>query len=251
MLVVDVGNTRIKFGRCSASGVERAASLSDDPDAWRNQLSEWRLEGPQEWVLAGVDPKRRDRLAEWLRQTGHQVRVLDHFSQVPLPLAIDSPETVGIDRLFNVLAAKGQVPPGTPAVVVDVGTAVTVNLLDESGAFAGGAIFPGPRLMAESLHDNTAALPLVNLAEQPTLVPAKSTLPAIAAGIHWAVVGGVAALVRELHRCVPSAEPLQVFLTGGDAAAIEPDLPDRDLYHYELRPKLTLEGIRLAAGPTE
>jgi type III pantothenate kinase len=248
MIVVDVGNSRIKFGLCGDSRVSRAASLDDDPDAWRGQLAEWRIEGPQSWAVAGVDPKRRDYFADWLKQAGHSVRVIDHFSQLPLPLAIDSPETAGIDRLLNVLAAKGQVAPATPVVVVDVGTAVTVDLLDESGAFAGGSIFPGLRLMAEALHDYTAALPLVKVAEHPTGTPAKSTVPAIASGVHWAVVGGIAALVRELHRSVPGSEPLQVFLTGGDAPAIEPDLPDRDLYHYELQPRLTLEGIRIAAS---
>ncbi len=247
MIVADIGNSRIKFGLCDSARVARSASLPDDPDAWRKQLAEWRIEEPQDWTLAGVDPKRRDYLADWLRQSGNRVRILDHFSQLPLQVSVDLPESVGIDRLLNVLAAKSRVDETTPVVVVDVGTAVTVNLLDESGAFAGGAIFPGTRLMAEALHDQTAALPLVNLAEHSNLVPAKSTAPAIGAGIHWAVVGGIAALVRELHRCVPAAEPLQVFLTGGDAADIEPDLPDRDLYQYELHPKLTLEGIRIAA----
>jgi type III pantothenate kinase len=248
MLVADVGNTRIKWGLCGADGIERAASLPDDPDVWRKQLSEWRLTGAQQWALAGVDPRRRDQLAEWLKQSGHQVRVFDHFSQLPLQLRVDAPEKVGIDRLLNVLAAKALVPANTPAAVVDVGSAVTVNLLDESGAFGGGSIFPGLRLMAEALHDHTAMLPLVKVTEYPTVMPAKSTEPAIAAGIYWAVVGGIAALVRELHRSVPGVEPLPVFLTGGDAAVIAGDLPDRDLCRYELRPMLTLEGIRIAAN---
>ena len=124
-----------------------------------------------------------------------------------------------------------------------------MDLLDERGEFAGGAIFPGLRLMAEALHDHTALLPLVKVTEHPTLAPAKATEPAIAAGVYWAVVGGVAALVRELHRSVPAGDPLHVFLTGGDAAVIAPDLADRDLYRYEVRPTLTLEGIRIASMP--
>jgi type III pantothenate kinase len=247
MLVADVGNTRIKWGQCGAEGIERAASLPDDPDAWRQQLTEWRLNGAQQWTLAGVHPRRLDQFADWLRQSGQQVRVLDQFSQVPLPLAVDTPERVGIDRLLNVLAAKALLTAGTPAVIVDVGSAVTVNLLDENGAFAGGSIFPGLRLMAEALNDHTAMLPLVKVTEYPTLVPAKSTEPAIASGIFWAVVGGIAALIRELHRSVPGVEPMPVFVTGGDAAVVAGALPDHDLYRYELRPMLTLEGLRLAA----
>jgi pantothenate kinase type III len=76
-------------------------------------------------------------------------------------------------------------------------------------------------------------------------VPARSTVPAIAAGIHWAVVGGVSALLQQI--ALPSAESTPVFLTGGDAAVIAPDLLDREQFRYEVRPLLTLEGLRLAA----
>jgi type III pantothenate kinase len=242
--VADLGNTRIKWGLCNSGRVERTASLApDNPDAWRVQLAAWKVDGPQKWTLAGVHPARRDQFAEWLRWRGDDVRILLHFSQLPIPVNVPAPEKVGIDRILNVLAAKALVPPGTPAIVVDAGSAVTVDVLDETGAFAGGAIFPGYRLMAEALHAYTALLPLVNAKAHPTVAPAGTTATAIAAGIHWAVVGGVHALIRTTSLQVPSPEPLPVFLTGGDAEAIRPDLPDADIFRYELRPTLTLEGI--------
>lgn len=244
MLVADVGNTRIKWGLCGRGGVDRAVSLADDTDAWRRQLDEWRV-ARGEWTVAGVHPERRDRLAAWLREQKYDVRIIDHFTQIPLTVDVDAPEKVGIDRLLGVLAAKQIVTAGQPAVVVDVGSAVTVNLLDDNGAFAGGAIFPGLRLMAEALHDYTAQLPLVKVTEHAPVVPAKSTVPAIAAGIHWAVVGGVSALVREIAPPLP--EPLPVFLTGGDAAVLAPDLHDGEQFRFEVRPLLTLEGLRLVA----
>ncbi len=246
MLVADVGNTRIKWGLCGAETIERAAALPDDSDAWRRQLDDWRIERG-EWTIAGVHPERRDRLAEWLREQKHSVTIIDHYSKLRLKVDVDAPEKVGIDRLLGVLAARQLVALGQPAVVVDAGSAVTVNLLDETGAFAGGAIFPGLRLMAEALHDYTAQLPLVKVTEHPSVVPARSTVPAIAAGVHWAVVGGVSALLRNLAEQMPSTEPLPVFLTGGDAAVIAPDLLDREQFRYEVRPLLTLEGLRLAA----
>ncbi|MFL5339419.1 MAG: type III pantothenate kinase, partial [Gemmataceae bacterium] len=149
-LVADVGNTRIKWGRCDTGRVADSAALApDDPDAWRAQLAAWKLDGPLSWTLAGVHPSRRDRLADWACRRGDQVRVIDKYTQLPLKMNVEAPEQVGIDRLLNVLAAKNLVPPGTPAVVIDAGSAITANLLDETGAFAGGAIFPGLRLMAE------------------------------------------------------------------------------------------------------
>lgn len=248
MLVADIGNTRIKWGLCGPGGVEKSAALApEDPDAWRAQLAAWRIDGPAEWTVAGVHPTRRDQFSDWLRRRGDRVRVLDKASRLPIALKVEAPDQVGIDRVLDVLAARALLPPGTPAVVVDAGSAVTVNLLDETGAFAGGAIFPGYRLMAEALHTFTAALPLVDAKAHPTVAPAGTTATAIAAGIHWAVVGGVHALIRMTILQAPFPAPLPVFLTGGDGPAILPDLPDADVFRYELRPTLTLEGI-FAAG---
>src|SRR5436190_1448554 len=106
MLVADVGNTRIKWGLCGPASIERAAALPDDTDAWRRQLDEWRVSGPQEWTIAGVHPERRDRLAAWLREQKHSVNVIDHYSKLELKVDVDAPEKVGIDRLLGVLAAK-------------------------------------------------------------------------------------------------------------------------------------------------
>jgi type III pantothenate kinase len=248
MIVADVGNTRIKWGLCGDREIIDAASLPDEFDAWRLQLSHWKLEGPQRWTIAGVDPKRRDRLVDWLRQRDHDVQVIDHFSKVPITLKVESPETVGLDRLFNALGAKSLISTGQPAVVVDAGSAVTVDLLDDEGAFAGGAIFPGLRLMAEALHDHTAQLPLIKVDHAETM-PARSTASAITAGVYWAVVGGVSALVRELSLTLVALEPVSVFVTGGDASLIAPNLLHWELYHYRVHPRLTLEGIRLAATP--
>ena len=113
-----------------------------------------------------------------------------------------------------------------------------------AGAFAGGAIVPGLRLMAKALHDYTALLPLVELSmaeggATPPL-PGTTTTSAIEAGIFWAVGGGVEAILREYRRTYgPSVE---MFLTGGDAAALHPVLPSAHLW-----PAMTLEGIRLSA----
>lgn len=245
-VVVDVGNTRLKWGWCEDRRVVRAVALPDEPDAWRQQLADWRIEGPIRWWVAGVHPGRRDRLAEWLRQHGHHVTMVSHFSQIPLHLSVERPEQVGIDRVLDVLAARSSVTPGEPAIVVDAGSAVTVNLLESDGSFGGGAIFPGRRLMAEALHDYTAALPRVDASAHPPIVPAGNTVQAIAAGIHWAVVGGIRAILGQLLLTSPSDHPLTVFVTGGDAGDLLADLQDPS-WRVEHRPWLTLEGLRIVA----
>jgi type III pantothenate kinase len=240
-VVADVGNTRIKWGLCSAAGVTDACWLPpDDPSAWQRQRERWGLTGPRPWVVTGVHPARRERLAEWLRQQGDEVRVVDDPPLLPLRVLVARPDHVGIDRLLDAVAANSRRIPGRPAVVVDAGSAVTVDYLDESGAFTGGAIMPGLRLMAQALHAYTALLPLIEPPREVPALPGTATIPAMEAGIFWSVAGGVQALLREY--AARGAQPPEVFLTGGDAPLLRTVLPDACYW-----PAMTLEGTRLTA----
>lgn len=238
--VADVGNTRVKWGLCGRSGLRVAALPGDDSVAWGRQLAEWNVEEAGEWAVAGVHPERRDRLADWLRGRGGKVRVIADFRELPLRVAVDHPDRVGIDRLLNAVGVSHRVPAGTPAVVVDAGSAVTVDLVDAEGTFRGGAIFPGLRLMARALNKDTARLPLVEEFTEPH-IPGRDTDAAIRAGVYHAVCGGIDRLVELLS----AGKPARVFLAGGDtnlAAGLR------------CRPEvvgsvLTLDGIRRTAWP--
>jgi type III pantothenate kinase len=244
-LVADVGNSRIKWGRCLNGRVVDSVSLPpDDAPSWQGQLELWNLAAAASWTVAGVHPQRRDRLAEWLRQRGDQVQVLNSWQQLPLRVRIESPECVGIDRLLNAVAASRRVQRGAGAVIVDAGSAITVDWLDESGAFAGGAIFPGLRLMARALHDYTALLPLVNVEHSMPPLPGRSTAAAIEAGVFWAAAGGIQALVARLT--AGETATAEVFLTGGDGPLLAEAFDPR----IQPWPNMTLEGIRLAAETT-
>jgi type III pantothenate kinase len=243
-VVADVGNTRIKWGLCSSTAVTGTCSLPpDDPSTWQRQRQLWGLSGPQPWVVTGVHPARRERLVDWLRHQGDEVLVVDDPSLLPLRVLVARPDHVGIDRLLDGVAANSRRSPGRPAIVVDAGSAVTVDYLDESGAFTGGAIAPGMRLMAQALHAYTALLPLIELPREVPSLPGTATIPAMEAGIFWSVAGGVQALLREFT--ARSAQPPEVFLTGGDAPLLHTVLPGTD--HW---PAMTLEGIRLTAEAT-
>jgi type III pantothenate kinase len=252
-LVVDVGNSRIKWGRCAdPSPVADYASLPpDDAAAWQAQLDAWGLTGPLTWVVSGVHPRSRDELFHWLRRRGDTVRLLDGWRELPLSIRVDHPERVGIDRLLNAVAANARRRAGAGAVVVDAGSAVTVDWVDPDGAFAGGAIFPGLRLMAQALHEHTALLPLVKVRSAAPPLPGTSTPAAMEAGVFWAVAGGIRALIDQLAaRLAIGTAPPDVFLTGGDGAlleaALEPAEPAASR-EPQLWPQMTLEGIRLAA----
>jgi type III pantothenate kinase len=241
-VVVYVGNTRIKCGKCQDHELVATAALEpDDPAGWQLQRDLWRLDPGTRYVVAGVHPERRERLADWLVRHGDEVRVVKEARELPLEVRLERPDHVGIDRLLDAVAANHRRGAGRGAVVIDAGSAVTVDWLTEDGAFAGGAIFPGIRLMALALHQYTALLPLIDTPDHLPEPPGASTRTAMAAGIVWAAAGGVRALVERYQ--LQAAVPPNLFLTGGDGPLLQAALGAA----VELWPDLTLEGIRLTA----
>ena len=244
-VVVDVGNTRIKWGLCAAEpggDILRIASLGDDPDEWDRQLAQWPLTG-NTWVLAGVQPQRGQKLTEWLAARGQYVVVLAGAAKLPLAVGLEHPDRAGIDRLLNAVAAKSKLSPGQGAVLIDAGSAVTADWLDESHTFQGGCIFPGLDLMAEALHRYTALLPRVSVSSPIPTLPGKSTTPAMQVGLFLAVSGGIREAVRLYGEMATT--PPQVFFTGGQAPLLAEAM--RMPSSWTLWPEQTLVGILRAA----
>jgi len=132
--------------------------------------------------------------------------------KLPFELRVGAPEKLGSDRIC---AAAGVFAAGErEAVVVDVGTAVTVDVLSRDG-FMGGAIFPGESLLSRTLHEGTASLPLVDAARGEPRLPGRDTDEAIASGVRWGLVGAVRELVARSKAALPVYA--SVWLTGGGA----------------------------------
>jgi type III pantothenate kinase len=266
-VVVDVGNTRIKCGLCVGDRVVAMASLPpDEPGAWQECLSSWASAGLSaaggHWVVSGVHPARLDAFVTWLKKQTQPTRaderiatpapasspasltVISSRHQIPLDVGVDFPDKVGLDRLFNAVAVNERRAAGRGAVIVDAGSAVTVDYVDEEGRFRGGAILPGLRLMAQALHAYTAKLPVVEV-QRRLRPPETSTERAIELGVFHAVLGGIELLIRDL--AARSGEThvasLPVFFGGGDAAVVAPHLARP----ATIWPEMTLEGIRVAA----
>jgi type III pantothenate kinase len=240
-VVADIGNTRIKWGRCRGGAVHESCALPpDDPAAWQRQCEAWQLEAGAAWAVTAVHPERCAHLVEWLQQRGHAVRQIDSWQLLPLRVPLERPDWVGMDRLLDAVAVNSRRPAGVPAVVVDAGSAITVDWVDETGAFAGGVICPGLRMMALALHEHTALLPLIEPPRQPPELPGRTTPDAMRAGVYWAAVGAVAALVEQYRRI--AQVPPRVFLSGGDGPVLAGAIPEGELW-----PHMTLDGIRLAA----
>jgi len=247
-LVVDVGNSRIKWGYCAEDRVVHKASLPpDDPSSWEKQIKQWELGGELQWAVASVHPERSGRLVQWVKQRGDQSCLIYESEKLPIKINVREPHRVGIDRLLNAVAAKSRVQRNVSIFIIDVGSAVTVDWVDEEGTFRGGAILPGLRMMAKALHEHSAALPLLAIEEIPPnewpRVPGTATESAMRAGIFWAVAGGIKAVLWQLVTRAKASRHHVIYLTGGDALYVAPVLePEVDYWR-----EMTLEGIRLAA----
>lgn len=243
-VVVDVGNSRLKWGVVQNGRVTEVLRLPlNDPAAWDGALAKLPpTEFARKWAAASVNPPALDQFMKWSYTRGGTVAFEDR-QLIPIELNVDFPDKVGIDRLFGAVAAKALRPEGTPAITVDVGTAVTVNFIDADGVFRGGAIMPGPRLMALSLHRFTAKLPLVEADIIEDFSPGRNTADAIRLGLDAMLNGGVMALLGIFADECEIAPWL--FLTGGAEPLLSARMPSLPETH--IVPTLVLEGIRIAA----
>jgi type III pantothenate kinase len=145
-------------------------------------------------------------------------------------------KAIGADRVCNLAAAYEQM--GKACVVVDAGTAITIDVCDDAGGFLGGAIAPGAGLMLKSLHEAAARLPLVSPAK-PAEAIGQTTEQAMLSGVYYGIRGMVKELV-EAYAEKLGAWP-EVIATGGDAQLL---FGDWELTHA-VSPDLTLYGIAL------
>jgi type III pantothenate kinase len=187
-------------------------------------------------VLSSGVPRVTAELREMTeRYFGFPALVLGPGVRTGMPILYDNPKEVGADRIANAVAAYDLY--GGPSIVVDFGTANTIEAISEKGEYLGGAIFPGIEISMNALFERAAALGRVELVA-PRHVIGKSTVESIQSGCVYGYSGQVDALVdrfqAELGECA-------VVATGGLAEPIITH--SRTVQHYE--PWLTLAGLRI------
>lgn len=133
--------------------------------------------------------------------------------RLPVAPRVDQGTTVGPDRLVNTVAGFNR--HGGNLIVVDFGTATTLDVVDHDGAYVGGVIAPGVNLSLEALHMAAAALPHVDVTK-PTRAIGTNTVACMQSGVYWGYIGLVEGIVREVRR--ERAAPMKVIATGGLAS---------------------------------
>jgi type III pantothenate kinase len=255
LIAVDIGNSRIKFGLFSAPAAQSAAKKSHLPEPasvlslptlqWdQAELNRWleNLAPTTPWWLASVNRPAAARLTEWIGKKWPLRTLAD--TDLPITAAVARPDQVGIDRLAGAVTANRLRDSHRPAIIVHVGSAITVNLVTADGIFRGGAILPGLGTSARALHDFTDMLPHVSLDEilKPPYPVGTSTLSAIHSGLYWGAVGAIRELIARISATLNSSVKPEVFLTGGAAPAVADQLDPATRYVEHM----VLSGIALA-----
>lgn len=252
LLAVDVGNNRVKVGLfldCSGSEIREPDStwtFPGDAPSLGGVVADCGQSGqPLHWWIGSVNRPTASRLIDWLGEKRPQDTItLLASGDLPLEVNLPRPDMVGIDRLLAAVAANRVRRADRPAIIVDVGTAVTVDLVSAGGAFQGGAILPGIEMSARALHDYTDLLPRIEMSEltEPPDPLGKATEPAMRSGLYWGAVGAVRELTSRM--IADSSVDPELLVTGG-AGPMVAKLLSHSAHHV---PHLTLAGIALAGS---
>jgi type III pantothenate kinase len=236
-LLIDISNSFTKLAFATRRRISRPSKIQTEQfnaSLLRHKLRRRKVDLI---VVSSVVPKKNPAVRTVAKE------ILWVTPQIKLGVGIDypNPKTIGADRLANAVAVAALY--GSPAIVVDFGTAVTFDIVSADRKYIGGVIAPGLEAMTNFLYQRTALLPKLSLKEPQSAV-GKSTMEAMRSG----AVIGYRGLVREIIVRIKeerfAREKVHVIATGGYAELIARRLDAIDSVH----PNLTLEGLRIVAN---
>jgi type III pantothenate kinase len=241
LLAVDIGNSETTVGRFvgrDLDGFWRLTSGRHTADELRYILEALLKTPAAGWgsVVCSVVPAQTVPWTEALRAITGLKPIEVTAKNAKIPVQVPDPASVGADRIANAFAARALY--GTPAIVVDLGTATTLDCVSKAGAYVGGAIAPGVVTASEELFRRAARLARVDL-RRPERALGKTTEECLRIGVLWGNAGLVDALVRRVREEL-GGHP-KVIATGGLANVLAPECDTVDLVDETL----TLKGMRL------
>ena len=247
LLAIDAGNTNVMFAVFDGERLLARWRAATDTHRTADEYAVWLT---HLMALRGIAPERIGGavVATVVPQALFEIQALcrDYFGCEPgvvgegldpgLRVRVDRPGEVGADRLVNAVAAHA-LHDGW-LVVVDFGTATTLDVVDADGDYRGGVIAPGVNLSLEALDRAAAKLPRVSV-RKPRRVVGGATVPAMQSGVYWGYVGMLEGLISRIRDEV--GEPMTVVATGGLAPLFRDATPAIDV----VAPDLTLRGLML------
>lgn len=246
LLAIDAGNTETVIGLFEGEALiddwriaTRAERTSDEHGILVSQFLGQRSAALAD-VAGMVVSSTVPRLASTFREMAGRYLsvtpvVIEPGTRTGMPILYDNPKEVGADRIANAVAAFDRY--GGPTIVVDFGTATTLDATSAAGEYLGGAILPGIEISLDALFSRAAALSRVRRVA-PERVIGKSTVESIQSGTFLGFAAAVDGLCRRFEA---ELGPCTVVSTGGLSGFMTP-LSDAIVHH---EPSLTLHGLRI------
>jgi type III pantothenate kinase len=222
LLVINSNNTTTVFGVFEGYTKRGVWRISTDARRTADEYAVWltglmALEGIERKhidgvILSNVVPQTSFNLRSLCQRYfgGEPMTVGDRHLKLGIKVLLDRPEEIGADRIANAVAARTRYK--LPGIVIDLGTATTLDVLDGEANYLGGVIAPGINMAFEALYMGAAKLPRVEI-RRPAQVVGHSTVSAMQSGIYWGYIGLIEGLVRRIEE--EQGTKMTVIGTGG------------------------------------
>jgi len=240
-LAVDIGNTTIHAGLFEADQQTTKTHIRILPSEISTALPAWVNQNPDRilgMAIASVNPIHCETFNSLrLSALPTPMQIPDDWP-VPIENKTKSPEQVGIDRLLNAYAAYSMT--GVASIIIDLGTALTVDVVDMEGCFLGGIIAPGVRASIQALSSSAAGIDCIDLKSQDHVL-GQNTLEAVTSGLFHGYQG----MIRHFIELLDAEQQVrhELLFTGGDAELIASAMGFAD----NIVPTLTLNAIHMVA----
>lgn len=250
LLAIDAGNTNIVFALVEDNAIKARWRIATDPRRTADEYAVWlhqllSLEGYDRAsvtgvIIATVVPRALHNLQTLARKYFNTEPLVAGEPPVEWGMALDvlEPRSVGADRAVTMIAAHARHPGDL--IVIDFGTATTLDVVDYTGAYKGGIIAPGINLSLDALVTAAAKLPRIAIEAPATAsVIGRDTVSQMQIGIFWGYVAMIEGLVARMKAEV--GRPIKVVATGGLAILFEQHTSMFDV----VEPDLTIQGLAI------
>lgn len=233
-LAIDIGNSSVKLTLFLDGKI--ILSASSDYDLSATDIDSFKAE---KGICSSVadDESTHKILARIKENICDDVKMISSDARLPIKINYEPLRNLGLDRIAAAVGAVALYPE-EPLLVVDAGTAITADIIDDKATFIGGTISPGISLRFRSLNNMTARLPLVAPSDSTPLV-GNNTCDAIRAGVEWGIVNEIRGLynyaVERFGMCRP-------IITGGDALLLS-RLASKNNFKLQVADSLVAYGL--------
>ena len=240
ILAIDIGNTNVVLGCVEGETIQFEARIATDPIKTSDQycvdiktmldINEVRIQDLEGTIISSVVPQVLNSIKTAIMKLTHKTPlVVGPGIKTGLNIQIENPEQTGADLVVAAVSALKEHKP--PMIIIDMGTATTLSVLDKNGAFVGGCLCPGVKISMEALTSRTALLPGIQL-DQPKRAIGRNSIDCMRSGIMLGAACMLDGMIERMEQEL--GYPVKVLATGGIARFVIPMCRREILYDGDL-----------------